>query len=274
MKKKSIAKIVIYGALGLYSAFSLLPFLMIMLTAFKLPKDALSNPPTLVFKPTMINFVEQLKNAAVLKAIANSLIIALSATLISVALGVFSAYAMSRYKFKGKGFSQGLILSLRLIPPITLVIPYFIIFSKLGMLDNHLSLIIMYLTVCLPLIVWMMKSFYDEIPVDLDEAAEIDGCTKFQLLRHVLLPTIAPGIFAASALTFIVMWNDFMFALYITGFSSRTLPIEIYNSIGYYSLDWGKMSAVAVVAIIPAIVFIAFAQKYIVKGLTMGAVKG
>ncbi len=272
--KKRIIKTITYFVLGLYSLISLIPFLMILVTAFKMPKDALSNPPTLLFKPTLANFAEQLQNTGVLKAIGNSLIIALSATLIAVALGIFSAYAMSRYQFKGKGLSQGLILSLRLIPPISLVIPYFIIFSKLGMLDNHLSLIIMYLTICLPLIVWMMKSFYDEIPVDLDEAAKIDGCTRLQMLRHVLLPTIAPGIFAASALTFIVMWNDFMFALYITGFSSRTLPVEIYNSIGYYSLDWGKMSAIAVVAIIPAILFIAFAQKYIVKGLTMGAVKG
>ena len=107
-------------------------------------------------------------------------------------------------------------------------------------------------------------------PGDLDEAAKIDGCTKLQMLKNVLLPTIAPGIFAASALTFIVMWNDFMFALYITGFNSRTLPVEIYNSIGYYSLDWGKMSAIAVVAIIPAVLFIAFAQKYIVKGAYHG----
>jgi multiple sugar transport system permease protein len=253
---------------------SLLPFILIVFTSLKEKKDALSNPPILFFKPTLDNYLEQVLNTDVLKAIGNSLFIALCATLIAIALGIFSSYAMSRYKFKGKGLAQGIILSLRLIPPISLVIPYFIIFSKLGMLDNYLSMIIMYLTICLPLIVWMMKSFYDEIPIDLDEAAMIDGCSRIQTLRHVLLPTIAPGIFAAGALTFIVMWNDFLFALYITGFDTRTLPVEIYNSIGYYSLDWGKMSAVAVVAIIPAIIFIAFAQKHIVKGLTMGAVKG
>jgi len=274
MIRKKVSKIVVYFVLCTYSVLSMLPFLLIVFTSFKMKKDALSNPPTIWFKPTLSNYIEQVLNTDVLKAIGNSLIIALAATIVAIALGIFSAYAMSRYNFKGKGISQGIILSLRLIPPISLVIPYFIIFSKLGMLDNYFSMIIMYLTICLPLIVWMMKSFYDEIPIDLDEAAKIDGCSRFQLLRHVLLPTIAPGIFAAGALTFIVMWNDFLFALYITGFDTRTLPVEIYNSIGYYSLDWGKMSAVAVVAIIPAIIFIAFAQKYIVKGLTMGAVKG
>lgn len=271
---KRLSKIGVYFVLSFYSILSLLPFLLILFTSLKEKKDALSNPPTFFFTPTLDNYIEQVLNVDVLKAIGNSLLIALVATLIAIMLGVFSAYAMSRFKFKGKGLSQGIILSLRLIPPITLVIPYFIIFSKLGMLDNYLSMIIMYLTICLPLIVWMMKSFYDEIPIELDEAAKVDGCTTFQTLRHVLLPAIAPGIFAAAALTFIVMWNDFMFALYITGFNTRTLPVEIYNSIGYYALDWGKMSAVAVIAIIPAIIFIALAQKYIVKGLTMGAVKG
>ena len=271
---KTIVRSLKHGVLGLYGLFSLFPLLLIVLTSLKEKKDALSSPPTFIFKPTLDNYTGDVFNLDVLHAIGNSFLIALAATTIAILLGIFCSYALSRLRYRGKRITQGVILSLRLIPPISLVIPYFIVFSKLGMLDRFPSMILMYLTICLPLIVWMIKSFYDETPVELDEAAKIDGCTRFQTLRYVLLPAIAPGIFASAALTFIVMWNDFMFALYITGSHTRTLPVEIYNSIGYYALDWGKMSAMAVVAIIPAIVFIALAQKYIVKGLTMGAVKG
>jgi multiple sugar transport system permease protein len=263
-----------YAVLSLYGIISLFPFVLVILTSLKHKKDALSNPLSMKFVPTLDNFLYQLENGDVYKAIGHSLIIALCATLAAILLGIFSSYAMSRLRFRGKTMSQGAILSLRLIPPISLVIPYFIIFSKLGLLDSYFSIIVMYLTICLPLIVWMMKSFYDELPIELDEAACVDGCTRLQTLWYVLLPPIAPGIFASAALTFIVMWNEFMYALYITGSNTRTLPVEIYNSIGYYSLDWGKMAATAVIAIIPAILFIALAQKYIVKGLTMGAVKG
>ncbi len=271
---KRFITIVKYIVIGFYGLLSLMPFVLIIFTSLKEKKDALSNPPTFIFTPTFDNYLEQILNEKVYRAIGNSLLIAVSSTIVAILLGVFSAYALSRFKFRGKSLSQGAVLSLRLIPPISLVIPYFIIFSKLDMLNNYFSMIIMYLTICLPLIVWMMKSFYDEIPIELDEAAQVDGCTRFQTLRYVLLPAIAPGIFAAAALTFIVMWNEFMYALYITGSGTRTLPVEIYNSIGYYSVEWGKMAATAVVAIIPAIIFIALAQKYIVKGLTMGAVKG
>ena len=134
---KKIKKTAIYMVLTIYSIASMIPFLLILFTSLKEKKDALSNPPTLFFTPTFANFLEQFKNTDVLRAIGNSLLIAVSATFIALAFGIFSAYAMSRYKFRGKGAAQALILSLRLIPPISLVIPYFIIFSKLGMLDNH-----------------------------------------------------------------------------------------------------------------------------------------
>lgn len=270
---KKVQRIIKYFCLSLYGLLSLIPFMLVIMTSFKENRDVLSSPPTLLFDPTLKNYTEAL-NSDILHAITNSLIIGLSATFIAVLFGVFSSYAMSRFRTRITGFTQALVLSLRLIPPVTLVIPYFIIFSKLGMLDNYFALILMYMTICLPLVVWMIKSFYDETPIELDEASRIDGCSKIQTLWHVLIPSIAPGIFASAALTYIVMWNEFMFALYICGSKTRTMPFQIYKAIGYYRLEWGSMSAVAVIAIIPAIIFIALAQKYIVKGLTMGAVKG
>ena len=119
----------------------------------------------------------------------------------------------------------------------------------------------------------MMYSFFQEIPIEIEEAALVDGCNRWQTLRHVLIPAVLPGIFTASSLSFILVWNEFLFALFITGKATRTLPVEIYNKIGYYRLDWAKLSTTGVAAIIPAILFISLTQKYIVRGLTMGAVK-
>ena len=120
----------------------------------------------------------------------------------------------------------------------------------------------------------MMRSFFFDVPIEIEEAALVDGCSRWQTLRLVLIPAVLPGILASSTLAFILLWNDFIYALFNTGRDTRTLPIEIYNSLGYYQLDWARLSTSAVVAILPAIIFIALAQKYIVRGLTMGAVKG
>ena len=132
----------------------------------------------------------------------------------------------------------------------------------------------MYITIALPIVTWMMYSFFQEIPIEVEEAALVDGCKRWQVLRYIIIPMVLPGIFAASSLSFILLWNEFLFALFTTGKNTRTLPVEIYSSIGYYELDWAKLSTIAVFAIIPAIIFISLTQKYIVRGLTMGAVKG
>jgi len=144
----------------------------------------------------------------------------------------------------------------------------------LNLADTYFSMIIMYVTLILPLLIWMIRSFFAEIPYEIEEAAMVDGCTRWQTLRYILIPTVIPGIMASATLSFIFVWNEFMFALINTGRNTRTLPIEIYNSLGYYQLDWAKLSCSAVIAIIPVIIIIALTQKYIIRGLTMGAVKG
>ncbi len=132
----------------------------------------------------------------------------------------------------------------------------------------------MYLTLTLPLLVWMLRSFFVEVPVEIEEAAMVDGCSRFQAMRLVLIPNVMPGIVAAAGLSFILVWNEFMYALFNTGIETRTLPVEIYNSLGYFETNWAKLSSAAVVAVIPAVIFVAFTQRYIVRGLSMGAVKG
>jgi len=271
--KKKILKVIKYALLISAVSIGLFPFILLFLTSIKTPVDAIAMPPKWFFIPTLDNYIEQLFNIGFINSAKNSLIIAGSATLISTFLGIFAGYALARFKFMGSRLLSQSILWLRMVPPITLVIPYFVIWSRLKLADTYFALIIMYITIALPIITWMMYSFFREIPIEVEEAALVDGCNRWKALRYIIIPMVLPGIFAASSLSFIFLWNEFLFALFMTGRTTRTLPVEIYASIGYYELDWAKLSTIAVVAIIPAIIFITLTQKYIVRGLTMGAVK-
>ncbi|MCL5987062.1 MAG: carbohydrate ABC transporter permease [Actinobacteria bacterium] len=273
MLKKKVLKIIKYTFLALAASIGIFPFLLVFLTSIKTRVDAIAMPPKWFFVPTLENYIEQLFDKEFINSAKNSLIIAGSATLISTFLGIFAGYTLVRFKFIGSRLLSQSILWIRMVPPITFVIPYFVIWSKLRLADTYFALIAMYITIALPLITWMMYSFFQEIPIEIEEAALVDGCNRWQTLRYVLIPAVFPGIFAASSLSFILLWNEFLFALFITGRVTRTLPVEIYASIGYYEMNWAKLSTIAVVAIIPAIVFISLTQKYIVRGLTMGAVK-
>ncbi|HNS50201.1 MAG TPA: carbohydrate ABC transporter permease [Anaerolineae bacterium] len=263
-----------HGILALVAFVGLAPFLLILFTSLKRPNEAIVNPPKWVFTPTLDAYRELMGDVDFLRSILNSLIIAGAATIVATLLGILAGYALSRFRFRGQGAISYLILFLRMVPPITFVIPYFLIWRGLHLNDTYISMILMYITLALPLMVWMIRSFFLDFAVEIEEAALVDGCSRWQMLRLVATPAVLPGILASSTLAFIGLWNDFMFALFNTGRTTRTLPIEIYNSIGYYQLDWARLSSTAIIAIIPAIVFIALTQKYLVRGLTMGAVKG
>ena len=260
--------------LGFVALVCLVPFLLVVATSLKTKVDAIALPPKFFFVPTLDNYAEQLGNEAFFNAVKNSLVIAFSATAIATVIGVLAGYALSRFRFRFSGAFGNSFLLLRAVPPIALVIPYYMIWGNLHLTNTYVSIIVMYLAIALPLLVWMMRSFFVEVPIEIEEAAFVDGCTRFQALRLVLIPIVVPGIVAAAGLAFIMIWNEFMFALYNTGIDTRTVPIEIYNSLGYYETNWAKLSSASVVAVIPAILFVALTQKYIIRGLSMGAVKG
>jgi multiple sugar transport system permease protein len=271
---KRIRIIMKHLILALIAWIGLIPFILIVLTSIKVKTDAVTMPPKWIFVPTFSNYRELLSNIGFLHAILNSLIIGAGATSIATVTGILAGYAFTRFKFRGSGIISYFILFLRIVPPITFVIPYFLLWRILRLADTYTSMILMYITLCLPLLVWMIRSFFIDVPIEIEEAAMVDGCSRWQTLRLVLIPAVLPGILASATIAFISLWNEFMFALFNTGRTTRTLPIEIYNSLGYYQLDWARLSTSAVIAIIPAILFIALTQKYIVRGLTMGAVKG
>jgi len=262
-----------YTILGVVVFISLIPVILMVLTSIKTEMDAFAMPPKWIFVPTLENYIKLLKEIVFLRSILNSLIIAGGATIIATMVAIPAGYVLTRFRFSGKGFFSQLILAARAVPPVAFVIPYFIIWRILNLTDTYFAMIVMYVAFCLPMLVWMIRSFFVDIPPEIEEAAMIDGCTRWQALRLILIPTIIPGVLACALLTFILLWNEFMMALFNTGDTTRTLPVQIHASLGYYYLDWGKFSSSAVIAIIPAIVFIALTQKYIVRGLTMGAVK-
>lgn len=271
---KVIRETIKHLILALAAFIGLVPFLLILLTSLKKPNEAVVNPPKWIFTPTMASYQVLLADVDFLNSILNSLIIAGGATVAATILGILGGYALSRFRFRGGTLISYAILFLKMVPPITFVIPYFLIWRYLHLADTYLSLILMYMALALPLLIWMIRSFFIDFPVEIEEAALVDGCSRWSMLRLVAIPAVLPGILASSTLAFIALWNEFMFALFNTGRHTRTLPIEIYNSIGYYQLDWARLSSTAIIAIIPAILFIALTQRYLVRGLTMGAVKG
>jgi len=272
--RRIIIRVIKHTILALVALIGIIPFILILVTSLKRPNEAIVTPPKFIFTPTFDSYITLMGNVDFLKSVLNSLIIAGSATFLGTMIAVLAGYALSRFRVRGGNVIAYTILFLRMVPPITFVIPYFLIWRTLRLSDTYVAMILMYITLCLPMLIWMLRSFFLDFPIEIEEAALVDGCSRWQMLRLIAIPAVMPGILASATLAFISLWNEFMFALFNTGSHTRTLPIEIYNSIGYYQLDWARLSSTAVVAVIPAIIFIALTQRYLVRGLTMGAVKG
>lgn len=267
-----IKTILIWGFAALY----LFPLMWTFSLSIKSQVDALSFPPKFIFSPTFSNYLMVWKESEFLKYSLNSLIIALSSTVIGLTLATPAAYVLSRKRYKPKGSKYILfgVLSTRVVPQITFMIPFFILFRKLRLIDTHISVIIMHLTIILGFGMWMMKSYFQEIPFELEESALIDGCTYFSAFRRIILPLGAPGIATTAIFSFNYSWNEFLYSLILTGKNTKTVPLGVYNWVGYEEINWGGLTATAILALVPILIFYGFVQRGLVRGLTMGAVKG
>ncbi len=252
----------------------LFPIIWTVMMSLKETVDALAMPPVWLFKPTFKNYLSVWGDGRFLQYGINSLIVALSATLIGVALATPAAYIFARYKPRGQQYLLFGILSTRMIPQVTFMIPFFIVFSRLRILDTYPAIIIMHLTIILGFVIWMMRSYFLEIPVELEEAAMIDGCSHFQAFVRVILPLAAPGLATSAIFSFIYSWNEFLYAMVVTGTNTKTIPLGVYNWVGWEEVHWGELTSTAVLAMIPVVIFYFFIQKALVRGLTMGAMKG
>jgi len=251
-----------------------LPYFWMILTSFKTRVDLLSTTPKWIFKPTFANYVDAFIGKGFLKYFYNSIIVSLSALALALFVGVPCAYAISRFDFGGKGHFFFFILTTRMAPAVAFALPMYIIFSKLGILGTHIATILAHTTITLSFVVWIMKSFFDDIPVELDQAALTDGYTQFGAFWHVVLPMVAPGIVATSLFSFIFSWNEFLFALILGGKASRTLPAAIPGLVTPHGTLWGQVAAAGTIITIPVIIMAFVLQKYLVRGLSFGAVKG
>lgn len=257
----------------LLSLWSLTPVLWVVSTSLKSKLEAFALPPVLVFRPTLEHYSVLFEQYGFQGLLRNSLIVAGVSTLLAITLGTLAAYSLSRLVFARRGDVQFWILSQRMIPPVTALLPFFILWSNLNMLTTFIPLILMHTLMNLPMAIWIMKSFFDDLPIEIEEAALIDGCTPFGVFRRVSLKLAAPGITATSALLLLYSWNEFLFALTLTTKATRTASVSIAQFITTAGTRWGEITAASVLVMLPPLIFLIFMQRYLVRGLTAGAIK-
>jgi len=250
------------------------PIYWALTMSLKRPVDSMAMPPRWLFVPTFHNYLTVWLKSDFLRYCFNSFVIAVMAMTIGLILAIPAAYILARYRPKGDRFLLFAVLSTRIVPQITFMIPFFIFFRRLHLTDTYISVVIMHLTIILGFGIWMMRSFFLEIPLELEEAALIDGCTYSVAFVRVILPLTGPGIATTAIFSFNYSWNEFLYALVLTGMRTKTLPLGVYNWVGYEEIQWGELTATAMLAIVPIVLFYTLLQKKLVSGLTMGALKG
>ena len=255
-------------------SFTLLPIIWLFMLSIKSKGETFTKPPKLIFDPTINNYINLWDNDLFKDTFFNSIFITLISIVLSITIALFAAYALKRYQIRFKtAFMQWLLLAY-MLPEFLFVLPMFTIYQTIGLYDTYLGMAIIYQVHVLPFSIWMLRSFLDEIPKEIDDAAIIDGCSPLQAIYKIYLPLIIPGIVATAILNGIWVWNELAIALGLTFFDAQPITVGVASFRGYASIDWGGMTGSAIVSMIPMILFAAFAQKHIVKGLTLGSVKG
>ena len=257
----------------LLAVLTLAPFLWLLLMSFKTNAEIFRFPPRFFFEATLDNYAH-LWSSEFRRSFSNSLIVATATTFLSLLIGVPAAYALSRWTARGSGAITLWILASRMAPPIAFTIPYFLVYRHLELLDTLTGLIIIYLTFNLSLVIWMMRPFYDQLPPSLEEAAWIDGATLWQGFTRIILPLSGPGLAATAILCFLFAWNDFFFALILTRTEAMTAPVAVVNFMNYEGWEWGRIAAGGTMLMLPVLIFSFVVRKYLVHGLTGGALKG
>jgi multiple sugar transport system permease protein len=251
----------------------LFPVYWLFMIAFKTPEEIFHSPP--VWYPAHIQFT----NFAVLfkdgdaVTVGNSLFIAGCSTLISMFLGTLCAYSLARFKTGGENLAVW-IISQRMIPPIAIVFPLFLLYVWFGWVDTYFGMILLYTAFNLPYVVWMMRGYIEDVPIDLEQSALVDGCTRWQVLLRVVFPMVRTGLFATAVFSFVFAWNDFIFALVMTRSAVTTYPVQVTHYFGAQSNFWAKIAAMSVLGTLPVLVAVAALQKYLVRGISLGAIKG
>ena len=274
--KASLARrIALAAGAGLLLSVWAFPVLWALLTSFKSERDVLAYPPVFLFEPTLAHYREVLFGASsILPNLWSSVVVASMATLLTMLLALPAGYAIARLRYPGKRASGFYVLATQMLPPVGLVIPYYLALQKVGALDTYFGMVLIYLTFSLPFAIWLMVSYFEDIPYEMEEAALLDRAGRLRALWHVILPQVRGGIAVTTVFVFLNAWNEFLFAVVLGGNKVRPVTVAMFNFISVEQTQWAKLAAGAMVAMAPVILIGLLAQRHIVKGLTVGAVKG
>lgn len=274
--KASLARrIALAAGAGLLLSVWAFPVLWALLTSFKSERDVLAYPPVFSFEPTLAHYREVLFGASsILPNLWSSVVVSTSATLLTMLLALPAGYAIARLRYPGKRASGFYVLATQMLPPVGLVIPYYLALQKVGALDTYFGMVLIYLTFSLPFAIWLMVSYFEDIPYEMEEAALLDRAGRLRALWHVILPQVRGGIAVTTVFVFLNAWNEFLFAVVLGGNKVRPVTVAMFNFISVEQTQWAKLAAGAMVAMAPVILIGLLAQRHIVKGLTVGAVKG
>jgi multiple sugar transport system permease protein len=267
-------RIASYIVVLLFLVWVIAPIATVFLNSFKPATAIFTRIPDLNFTPTLEHYAGVLAQGSFPHQIVNSTIVALGATLLSIFVGTPAAYALARIPFRGSRWWFRGFLFARMVPAVALVVPMFVLLQQTGLKNTYFGLMLTHTSFALPLVVWMMHAFFQELPREVEEAAVIDGATRFQAFRLVALPLAVPGLAVTAVLTIFFSWNEFLFALVLSGPATQTVPIGVSAFVGTVSVDWGGSSAAAVIAMIPMFIIGFAIQPFLVRGLAFGAVKG
>ncbi len=264
------------GALVVACAIALLPILWMISTSLKTNREATQDGTLLPAHPTLASYTSLFTRREFASYFGNALVVTTGAVLVALVVGSLAAYALARFRLRF-GLERRLafvLLIARMLPTVILIVPIYVLTQKLGLLDTRLSLIIIYAAFDVSLVVWMMDSFFREIPVDLEEAAMVDGDSRLTAFRRIVLPLAAPGLVATAIFAVIVTYNEFLFALLLTSTpDAQTMPVGVATLMGRINIDWGAMAAAGVLGALPIVIFAMLVQRHLVRGLTLGAVK-
>lgn len=275
MRKSHGRTVILIAISGLLLMVWTFPVLWGVVTSLKTERDVLAYPPTVIFEPTWQNYLDALIGRdSIVPNLWSSLIIATATTALTIGLAVPAAYAFARLRLRAKKPLGFYTLATQMVPPVGLVIPYFLILNKIGWLDTYQGMIIVYLTFSLPFAIWLMVSYMEDIPLEMEEAALLDRASRFQAFWHIILPQVRGGIAVTVIFIFLNAWNEFLFAVQLSGNEVRPVTVAMYNFISVEQTMWAKLSAAAMIAMLPVIILGLAGQKHIVKGLTVGAIKG
>jgi multiple sugar transport system permease protein len=251
----------------------LFPIYWIFLTSFKTPLLINEKTPVFWFTPTLENYRHLFREFRFAHVLQNSLIITATTTLVVIVLALLAAYALGRMDVPGGKNIALWMLSLRFMPPIAIVLPFFIAWQRTGLIDTYPGLILIYIAFNLPFAIWLLRGFLVEVPRDLDEAATLDGLRHIAILRRIILPVIAPGVAVTAIFTFMFTWNEYLMALVLTSRNASTVPVTVSKFIQAYSILWGDVGAAATIELLPVLVVVFLLQRHIMRGITLGAVK-